>query len=197
MRDPSQSPRPGSPRLSFMIVIAILAMIVVPAGLTLHTVHLSALNPATATTPGASPYGYTVSLLLFIVPILVIAFWFVPQEGVKIEKKSFLWTIGLLFPIGAGLDFFFARYFFIFPNDSNFYGTFTGYQQHLRQAKKTWGRQFELLSMRQDFDFLAWLRKFVVRRERDEQFVANATNVHDDLSRKGFQELAVQESDHE
>src|SRR5437899_818054 len=30
MRDPSQSPRPGSPRLSFMIVIAILAMIVVP-----------------------------------------------------------------------------------------------------------------------------------------------------------------------
>ena len=116
MRDPSQAPPSGSPRLSFTLVIAILAMIVVPAGLTLHTVHLSALNPATATTPGASPYGYTVSLLLFIVPILVIAFWFVPQEGVKIEKKSFLWTIGLLFPIGAGLDFFFARYFFVFPN---------------------------------------------------------------------------------
>ncbi|HWW96584.1 MAG TPA: hypothetical protein VNY74_02765 [Edaphobacter sp.] len=111
MRDPSQSPR-----LSFMLVIAILAMIVVPAALTLHTVHLSALNPATATSPGASPYGYTISLLLFIVPILVIAFWFVPQEGVKIEKKSFWWTIGLLFPIGAGLDFFFARYFFVFPN---------------------------------------------------------------------------------
>jgi hypothetical protein len=99
-----------------MLVIAILAMIVVPAALTLHTVHLSALNPATATSPAAAPHGYTVSLLLFIVPILVIAFWFVPQEGVKIEKKSFLWTIGLLFPIGAGLDFFFARYFFIFPN---------------------------------------------------------------------------------
>ena len=101
-----------------MLVIAFLAMIVVPAALTLHTVHLSALNPATATTPNASPYGYTVSLLLFIVPILVIAFWFVPQEGVKIEKKSFWWTIGLLFPIGAGLDFFFARYFFVFPNPS-------------------------------------------------------------------------------
>ena len=99
-----------------MLVIAILAMIVVPAALTLHTVHLSALNPATATSPAAAPHGYTVSLLLFIVPILVIAFWFVPQEGVKIEKKSFLWTIGLLFPIGAGLDFFFARYFFTFPN---------------------------------------------------------------------------------
>ena len=94
------------------------AMIVVPAALTLHTVNISALNPAVATNPASSPYGYTVSLLLFIIPILVIAFWFLPQEGVKISKKSFWWTIGLLFPIGAGLDFFFARYFFIFPNES-------------------------------------------------------------------------------
>ena len=94
------------------------AMIAVPAALTLHTVHISALNPAVATNPASSPYGYTVSLLLFIIPILVIAFWFLPQEGVKISKKSFWWTIGLLFPIGAGLDFFFARYFFIFPNES-------------------------------------------------------------------------------
>ena len=92
-------------------------MIAIPAALTLHTIRISALAPAVATTPNSSPYGYTVSLLLFIVPILVIAFWFLPQEDVKIEKKSFWWTIGLLFPIGAGLDFFFARYFFIFPNE--------------------------------------------------------------------------------
>ena len=101
-----------------MLVAIIVAMIVVPAALTLHTVRLSALNPAIATTSGASPYGYTVSLLLFIVPILVIAFWFLPQESVKISKKSFWWTIGLLFPLGAGLDFFFAQYFFTFPNES-------------------------------------------------------------------------------
>lgn len=91
-------------------------MIVVPAALTLHTVHLSALNPATAATPEASPYGYTVSLLLFIIPILVIALWFLPREGVKVSRKSLAWTIGLLFPVGAALDFFFARYFFTFPN---------------------------------------------------------------------------------
>jgi hypothetical protein len=101
-----------------MIVVTIMAMIVVPAALTLHTVRLSALNPTITTTPGASPYGYSVSLLLFLVPILVIAFWFVPEQSIKIEKKSFLWTIGLLFPLGAGLDFFFARYFFTFPNQS-------------------------------------------------------------------------------
>jgi lycopene cyclase domain-containing protein len=101
-----------------MLVAAIVAMIAVPATLTLRTVRLSALNPAIATTPNASPYGYTVSLLLFIVPILVIALWFLTHEGVKISKKSFWWTIGLLFPIGAGLDFFFAQYFFVFPNES-------------------------------------------------------------------------------
>jgi hypothetical protein len=111
MRNPSRSPR-----LSFWLVVAMLAMIVVPAALTLHTVRVSALAPAAANNPGASRYGYTVSILLFLVPILVIAFWFVPAEGVKIEKKSFWWTIRLLFPVGAGLDFFFARYFFVFPN---------------------------------------------------------------------------------
>jgi lycopene cyclase domain-containing protein len=107
-----------SPRFSSMLVAAMVAMIVVPAALTLHTIRLSALNPAVATNPGSSPYGYTVSLLLFIVPILVIAFWFLPQEDVKISKKSFWLTIGLLFPIGAGLDFFFAQYFFVFPNEA-------------------------------------------------------------------------------
>jgi lycopene cyclase domain-containing protein len=107
-----------SSRLSSWLVAAILAMIGIPAALTLHTIHLTALNPTTASTPGASPYGYTVSLLLFIIPIVVIAFWFLPQENIRISQKSFTWTIGLLFPLGASLDFFFARYFFVFPNAS-------------------------------------------------------------------------------
>lgn len=101
-----------------MLVAIMVAMIVVPAALTLRTVRLSALNPALASNPASSPYGYTISLLLFIVPVLVIAFWFLPQESVKVSKKSFWWTIGLLFPIGAGLDFFFAQYFFVFPNEA-------------------------------------------------------------------------------
>ncbi|WP_229739383.1 hypothetical protein [Edaphobacter dinghuensis] len=90
-----------SPRRSAFVVAAMLAMIVVPAIFTLRTVHLSAVAPTVATTPGASPYGYTVSLLLFVIPVLVITFWFLPQEQIKISQKSFVWTIGLLFPIGA------------------------------------------------------------------------------------------------
>ena len=110
-RDRLPSP---SPRTSFRLVVAMLAMIVVPAAITLHSVRA----PAGMNGPGteASPYGYTVSLLLFIVPILIIGLWLVPRERIRISKRSFVRTIGLLFPLGAGLDFFFANSFFTFPN---------------------------------------------------------------------------------
>jgi hypothetical protein len=105
---------PASPRTSFQIVIAILVMIALPAALTLHTVRIPpAVNPSAH---NLTPHGYTISLLLFIVPILVISVWFVPKEGVRISKKSFARTIALLFPLGVALDFFFARSFFVFPN---------------------------------------------------------------------------------
>ena len=91
-----------------------LAMISVPAWFALHRVRVS--SPAIPLSPDPSPYGYTVSLLLFVVPIIVIAFWFIPQEDLKISRKAFWWTIGLLFPLGALLDFLFASSFFRFPN---------------------------------------------------------------------------------
>jgi hypothetical protein len=103
-----------SPRASFWIVLSMLAMIAIPAAITLHTVRVSILPPVAP--PNPSPYGYTISLLLFIVPIFTIAFWFIPREGLQISRKAFWWTIALLFPLGALLDFFFARYFFYFPN---------------------------------------------------------------------------------
>jgi hypothetical protein len=90
------------------------AMIAVPAYFTLHTARVS--SPGIALSPDPSPYGYTVSLLLFIIPIAVIGFWFVPREEIRISKKAFWRTIGLLFPLGALLDFLFASRFFLFPN---------------------------------------------------------------------------------
>jgi hypothetical protein len=107
-------PVPNAPRTSFRIVIAMLAIIAVPAAITLRTVRA----PATGSAPlgEASPYGYTVSLLLFIVPILVIGFWLVPREDVRISRRAFLRTIAILFPLGAGLDFLFAHSFFTFSN---------------------------------------------------------------------------------
>lgn len=96
------------------VTIAMLAMVIVPAALTLHSVHASAVRSDYRA--DASPYGYTISLLLFVVPSLAIVFWFLRREGLTISKRAFFWTVALLFPGGGALDFFFARYFFTFPN---------------------------------------------------------------------------------
>jgi hypothetical protein len=103
-------------RGGFGIALAMLGMLALPAALTLHTVRVSPVVDPTVAAP--SPYGYTVSLLLFLVPIIGIGLWFVPQEGVRISKKAFWTTIAVLFPMGAALDFFFARNFFVFPKPS-------------------------------------------------------------------------------
>jgi hypothetical protein len=102
-----------SPAASAGIVLAMLAMVVVPATITLHAVRSPGTLVITGQNP--SPYGYTVSLLLFIVPIVVIAFWFLPSEGLEIPQRAFCWTLGILVPLGFGLDFLFAQWFFTFP----------------------------------------------------------------------------------
>ncbi len=99
------------------VVLAMLAMISVPAALTLHTVKSSAFRPLSEIVAGnPSPYGYSVSLLIFAVPVVLIALWLLPQEHIRISKRAFWWTIGILFPLGAALDFFLARFFFGYPN---------------------------------------------------------------------------------
>lgn len=104
----------GSPRASFLTVLLVLAMVVGPAALTLHRARVPAVVDAAYKNP--SPYGYTVSLLLFIVPIVVIGGWLIPQDGIRISKRSFLITLALTIPAGVALDFFFAHLFLTFSN---------------------------------------------------------------------------------
>lgn len=109
-----RSTDPASPRSNCTTVIVVLAMLVLPAVLTLRQVRVSAVIDVSI--PGTSPYGYTMSLLLFIVPILCLMLWLVPNDKVAISKKSFVRTLALLFPLGVILDFFFAHLFLKFPN---------------------------------------------------------------------------------
>lgn len=109
------SGRPSNPRQSAWIVIAMLVMIAVPAAITLHTVRTPG---QLLLSPDPSPHGYSWSLLLFIVPIVVIAFWFLPAENVRIPRRAFWWTIAVLVPLGCLLDLIFAQWFFFFPNQS-------------------------------------------------------------------------------
>jgi hypothetical protein len=102
-----------SPSVAAGIVVGILLMIIVPAALTLHSVHY----PGTLKLqdPNPTPHGYTWSLLLFIVPIVAIFCWFLPSEGLDIPRRSFWRTILILVPLGCLLDFIFAQWFFTFP----------------------------------------------------------------------------------
>lgn len=102
-----------SPAVAAGIVIVMLAMMAIPAAIALHAVRA----PATLQVgENASPYGYTWSLLLFMVPIGVIAFWFLPSEGLEVPQRAFWRTIWILVPLGFLLDFLFAQWFFSFPN---------------------------------------------------------------------------------
>jgi hypothetical protein len=110
----NESRRSPGPLLSAWIVVVMLAMIAVPATITLSTVRSPAKLEMTNSDP--TPHGYTWSLLLFIIPIAIIALGFLPREEVKLPRKAFWWTIGILAPLGFATDFFFASRFFVFPN---------------------------------------------------------------------------------
>jgi hypothetical protein len=104
----------GASRPDCWIVFALLIIVVVPAAITLQAIR----SPGKLQIPNANPtpHGYTWSLLLFIVPIVVITFWFLRLEGVQVPRRAFWRTLGVLVPFGFGLDFFFAHSFFVFPN---------------------------------------------------------------------------------
>jgi hypothetical protein len=91
-----------------------LAMVALPAAVTLRNVRDPGTLRVLSSDP--TPHGYTWSLLLFIAPIVMIAFWFVPLERIRLPKRAFWRTIAVLGPMGCALDFFFAHKFFTFPN---------------------------------------------------------------------------------
>lgn len=113
MPDPTSHPRP-SPRLSAWIVAIMLAMLILPATLSLQTVYSPAKIQMTS--PDPTPLGYTCSLLLFLVPIGVIGFRFLPRATMQFPRKAFWWTLAILIPLGCATDFLFASRFFVFPN---------------------------------------------------------------------------------
>lgn len=103
-----------SPTVCAALVVAMLGMVVTPAAITLHTVHIP--PPPIPVNQSSTPHGYTFSLLLFVVPILFIAVWFLPSEGLHVPRRAFWWTLVILVPLGCLLDFVFAQWFFVYRN---------------------------------------------------------------------------------
>jgi len=91
-----------------------IGMVVVPATLTLLRIERprGVVDPSTNPTP----LGYTWSLLLYVVPLVVLAIWFVRHPLSSLQKTAFGATIAILVPLGFVLDLVFGTRFFAFPN---------------------------------------------------------------------------------
>jgi lycopene cyclase domain-containing protein len=96
------------------VVPLMVAMVAVPAALTLRTV----LVPGTLQVPSSNPtpHGYTWSLLLFVFPLAVLHWWFLRHPRFTFERTAYWLTVAVLAPLGFVLDLLLGHTFFEFPN---------------------------------------------------------------------------------
>lgn len=99
-------------------VFGIIAVIVVPAVFTLKTVT----RPLAASdvTNNPTPFGYTVSLLIYLVPVVTLYWWFArrcdERDGVDYRRSAYRRTLLTLIPAGFLLDIVLGHEFFTFTN---------------------------------------------------------------------------------
>src|SRR6185295_2942628 len=122
------TPKPTPPQEEdFKIPLLMLAIIIIPAMIALSRVQYAVPLMPPPPTPlpqplppdyldDTSPYGYTWSLTLFLVPVIVLAMWFLRHPKYHVEKRSFWGTVLLLSPLGFALDIFLGNSFFTFKN---------------------------------------------------------------------------------
>ena len=96
------------------VVAGIIATLTIPAILTLRAVRVPQVVVPIENNP--SPLGYTRSLSLFIIPVAVLAWWFLRHPAYRFQRRAFWITLGGLLPLGFGLDILFGHSFFTFEN---------------------------------------------------------------------------------
>jgi len=90
------------------------AVAALPVFLTLRTVVSPSILVPTSEDP--TPFGYTWSLTLWIIPLLAIVAYLHRDPVHAFPRRAFWTTIGLLVPLGVLLDILFGNAFFTFPN---------------------------------------------------------------------------------
>jgi hypothetical protein len=102
-------------KTDFKVLVAMIVVLTIPFVLTLMTIKEQ--RPlVTDLNANPTPHGYTWSLTLFIVPVLVLAVWQSLLKENPIQKKAFWITAALLAGCGVLLDVFFGLTFFKFKN---------------------------------------------------------------------------------
>ncbi len=108
------SPPRRRSRQAFRVLFLLAAMLIVPTALTLSSVEHPGVLSIASDNP--TPYGYTRSLLLFIVPVAVLGGWFARRPELHFPRQAYWRTLALLVPLGFFLDLAFGNAFFVFPN---------------------------------------------------------------------------------
>ena len=89
---PHQHRPPRKPQLeAFQVIFVMLGLVVLPAALTLQTVHHSGRLEITSANP--SPLGYPISLSLFVVPVSALLWWLC-------RRRACVRTLAVLVPLG-------------------------------------------------------------------------------------------------
>src|SRR3979409_1771977 len=106
-----KKPLPTSVKVLFVLA----AVVIIPFALTLRTIT-QPRPQVTELAANPSPNGYTWSLSLFIVPVVVLGTWVSARKQNPIQKKACWITAVLLTLGGVFLDVFFGLSFFTFVN---------------------------------------------------------------------------------
>ncbi|MFN0126868.1 MAG: Crp/Fnr family transcriptional regulator [Verrucomicrobiales bacterium] len=117
------------------VIFGLLAVLLIPAALTLRTVQVSLIEGAVSY---STPLGYTWSLTLFGLPLAVILISLMRNPQARIPRKSFFLTLAIMLPIAFFLDLALANTIFTFPNEEATLGL------------KIWGLEFDPLAVRQN-----------------------------------------------
>jgi hypothetical protein len=108
-------PLPNNKTPASRLIFYIIAGVVIPAAFTILRVQEPGVFSVDSANP--TPLGYTVSLSLFVVPILGIAYWFYRNPDVRFHKTAFFMSLAILVPLGIVLDLLFGNRFFTFENE--------------------------------------------------------------------------------
>jgi hypothetical protein len=96
------------------VVIYLVFILAIPVALTLNSVSIPLTVIHNSDNP--TPYGYTISLGLFLFPTVALSFWMWRYKKLTFQKKAFLYSMALLAPSGIILDILFGNAFFVFEN---------------------------------------------------------------------------------
>lgn len=101
---------------NYWVILIFIACVIIPAILTLATVQDPGQLVFDPPDANPTPYGYTVSLLLFLVPDIALMWWLARHPHVGERMGAFWRTVLLVFAVGCSLDFLLCYEWFDFPN---------------------------------------------------------------------------------